>query len=72
MIHSVKLQNQDPTSLLEVKDLNTNVDVFMKIIKNIYLENSNIDSKTLDELFYHDIWINSSKALNYGLIDKII
>ena len=24
MIHSVKLQNQDPTSLLEVKDLNTN------------------------------------------------
>ena len=72
MIHSVKLHDQQPTSLLEVKDLNTNVDVFMEIIKNIYLENSNIDSKTLDELFNHDIWMNSRKALNYGLIDEII
>jgi ATP-dependent Clp protease protease subunit len=72
MIHSVKLHDQEPSTLLDVKDLNTNVDVFMDIIKNIYLENSNIDSKTLDELFNHDIWMNSRKALNYGLIDEII
>lgn len=72
MIHSVKLQEQQPSSLLDVKDLNTNVDVFMEIIKNIYLENTNIDSKTLDELFNHDIWMNSNKALKYGLIDTII
>ena len=72
MIHSVKLHNQEPSTLLDVKDLNTNVDVFMGIIRNIYLENSNIDSKTLDELFNHDVWLNSKKALKYGLIDEII
>ena len=72
MIHSVKLYDQSPTTLLDVKDLNTNVDIFMNIIKNIYLENSKIDETILDELFKHDIWMNSSNALNYGLVDKII
>ena len=72
MIHSVKLNDQQPSSLLDVKDLNINVDVFMDIVKNIYLENSNIDSKILDEFFKHDIWMNSTTALKYGLIDEII
>jgi len=72
MIHSVKLHDQEPSTLLDVKDLNTNVDVFMEIIKNIYLENSNLNSEILDELFNHDIWMNSNKALKYGLIDEII
>lgn len=72
MIHSVKLHDQDPGTLLDVKDLNTNVDVFMDIIKKIYLENSNISTEKLDDLFKHDIWINSQTSLEYGLIDEII
>ena len=72
MIHSVKLHNQEPSTLLDVKDLNTNVDVFMDIIRNIYLENSNLNNEILDELFNHDIWLNSKTALKYGLIDEII
>ena len=72
MIHSVKLHYQEPSTLLDVKDLNTNVDVFMSIIRNIYLENSNLNNEILDELFNHDIWMNSLTALKYGLIDEII
>ena len=72
MIHSVKLYDQQPNTLLDVKDLNTNVDIFMNIVKNIYLENTNIDIQTLDDLFSHDIWMNSTLALEYGLIDEII
>jgi ATP-dependent Clp protease protease subunit len=72
MIHSVKLHDQEPSSLLDVKDLNTNVDVFMSIIRNIYLENSNLNNEILDELFNHDVWMNSLTALKYGLIDKIL
>ena len=72
MIHGVKLNEHTSSSLLDVKDLNYNVDVFMNIIKNIYYKHTNIDSSILEELFYHDIWMNSSKALQYGLIDEII
>ncbi len=72
MIHSVKLHDQEPRTLLDVKDLNDNVDVFMDIIKNIYLENSNLNSETLNKLFSHDIWMNSTNALKYGLVDIIV
>jgi ATP-dependent protease ClpP protease subunit len=44
----------------------------MSIIRNIYLENSNLNNEILDELFNHDVWMNSLTALKYGLIDKIL
>ena len=72
MVHGVKLGEQSVGSLLDVKDLNTNVDVFMNIVKRIYLENTNINEKILEELFFHDIWINSTLALKYGFIDEIL
>ena len=72
MIHGLKLNEHESSTLLDVKDLNANVDTFMNVIKNIYLENSNIDEKTLEHFFYHDLWINSTQALQYGLIDEII
>lgn len=72
MIHGIKLNEQEPGTLLEVKDLNENVNTFMSIIKNIYLENTNINEETLENYFYHDLWMNSTQALEYGLVDIII
>ena len=72
MIHGLKLNEQESSTLLDVKDLNANVDTFMNIIKNIYLENTNMDEETLENFFYHDLWMNSTQALDYGLIDEII
>ena len=42
------------------------------IIKDIYLDNSNIDEKILDELLLKDSWLTSSQSLKYGLIDEIL
>ena len=72
MIHGLKIDDSSISSLLDVKDLNTNVDVFMGLVKKIYMENTNIDEYALENLFYHDIWMNSSRALDYGLVDEII
>lgn len=73
MIHSVKLGGDNSiNTLLDVKDLNMNVDLFMNIIKDIYLENTNMSEEDLEHFFYHDVWINSKQALEYGLVDKII
>lgn len=72
MIHGVKLQEQEVSSLTDIKDLNANVDTFMNIVKNIYLENTSMDEELLEYLFYHDLWMNSTQAHDYGLVDKII
>lgn len=72
MIHGVKLQEQEVTSLMDIKDLNANVDTFMNVVKDIYLENTSIDEQLLEYLFYHDLWMNSTQALEYGLVDEII
>ena len=72
MIHGVKIGESSVSNLIDIKDLNTNVDVFMNLVKKIYMENTNIDEDILEYLFYHNIWMNSSFALQYGLVDKIL
>ena len=71
MIHSVRT-HQEVTTYNEVKNIYENLDVFMKIIKEIYLGNSNIDENLLNELLLKDSWITSSQALEYGLIDEVL
>lgn len=71
MVHCVRT-HQEITTYNEVKDIYENLDVFMKIIKDIYLDNSNIDEKLLDELLLKDSWLTSSQSLKYGLIDEIL
>tara|TARA_Y100000389_G_scaffold152309_1_gene152252 strand:- start:64 stop:690 length:627 start_codon:yes stop_codon:yes gene_type:complete len=72
MIHGVKLNGYETNSLMDVKDLNDNVNLFMETIKNIYLENSNITEEQLEKFFLRDKWISANEALSYGLIDEII
>ena len=73
MIHGLKFSGENSVdSLLAVKDLNDNTELFMKIIKSIYLENSNLTSEQLEYMFMHDKWFDSAHALEYGLIDEIL
>ena len=71
MIHGVKLTGSVNT-LTDVRDLNDNVELYMDIIKNIYLENSNMTEKELEYYFIRDKWMTAKQALHYGLIDKIL
>jgi ATP-dependent protease ClpP protease subunit len=73
MVHGIKFsEDANVGTLLEVKDMNSNVDLFTSIIKDIYKENTNLTDKMLDEIFIHDKWINSAQALKYGLVDELI
>lgn len=71
MIHGVKLSGSVNT-LTDVRDLNDNVELYMDIIKNIYLENSNMTEEELEYYFIRDKWMTAKQALHYGLIDKIL
>ena len=52
----------------EMKNLNS----FMKNVRHIYLNNTNLDEKTLNSLLETDIWLDSITSLNYGLVDKVL
>lgn len=73
MIHGLKFgEEQKASDLLTVKDLNYNTDVFLDIIKDIYLDNSNLPEEVLEDMFYHDRWLNAGDCLKYGLVDEIL
>lgn len=71
MIHSVKT-SQEISSYNEAKNTLENLDIFMKVVKDIYLENTNIDINKLDTLLLQDSWLTSTKALEYNLVDEVI
>ena len=56
----------------ELKDEMTNLNFFMNKVKNIYLENTKLNSSVLDNLLASDVWLDAETCLAYGLIDKII
>lgn len=56
----------------ELKDEMTNLNFFMNKVKNIYLENTKLNSSILDNLLASDVWLDADTCLAYGLIDKII
>lgn len=56
----------------EMKDENENIDLLMDIILNFYLKNTKMNKQTLIELLKRDIWLKSTKCLEYGLVDEII
>ena len=56
----------------ELKTEVDNLSVFMKSVKNIYLENTNIDPELLEQLLSTDIWLDSETCSAYGLVDDII
>lgn len=56
----------------ELKDDMENCDNFMKVIKEIYEEHTQVPKKELDKILKHDLWWDAEKCLKYGLIDEII
>ena len=71
LIHQLKM-GVEPSKYLEIRDQTDNADTLMKIIKNIYLENTNLTAEKLDELLMHDWWLNSTLCKEYGIVDIIM
>jgi|TARA_B100000427_G_scaffold131407_1_gene109313 ATP-dependent protease ClpP protease subunit len=71
LLHELKGTSEGTYS--NMKDEILNLDTYMGFLKEIYLENSNIKPDLLEDILSHDNrWMNSSIALEYGLVDKII
>ena len=56
----------------ELQDDMKNNDALMKTIKDIYEQHTKIPKSQLSKLLKHDLWWDSEKCLQYGLVDEII
>lgn len=55
----------------EIEDEYKNLKESMKKIIKLYVKNSNILKKDLKKMLKHDLWLNSSKCIEFGLVDEI-
>lgn len=70
MIHQLYSGNEGKYK--ELDDDMINLNTFMSMIKKIYLEHTKIVPNKLDDMLDHDLWLDSKKCLDYGLVDEII
>ena len=71
LIHQVKM-GSDISKYNEIKDYSENAETLMSIIKDIYLENTNMNEKELDAWLSHDLWMNATTCKKLGLVDILI
>ena len=71
LLHELRSASEGTYS--NMKDEISNLDIYMDFVKEIYMEHSNIQLDVLEDILSHDNrWMNSTTALKYGLVDKII
>ena len=74
--HSQMLIHQLSSGFLgkfnEITDEYNNLEKLMTMLTNIYKKHSKLKkNKDLNRMLNHDIWLSSSEALKYGLVDEI-
>lgn len=55
----------------EFNDEKANLDLYMIIIKKIYIEHTKLTMKKLNALLKRDIYLSTEKCLEYGFVDEI-
>lgn len=55
-----------------LNDEKQNLDLYMSLIKKVYLENTKFKIKELNELLKHDLCLTSQACLELGIVDIII
>lgn len=54
----------------DLKDEHTNCDNIMKIVRDVYLENTNLSEEKLDELLKREVFLTPDECIKYGVVDE--
>ena len=71
LIHQIQTWLNGYSTFEQLKDEMSNSTNIMNSLNNMYLENTKLTKKNLDTFFKHDIYLDSSQALKYGIVDEI-
>ena len=70
LIH--QLSSGKEGKLEELDDEMKNLNLLMKMAKDIYTSKTKINPERLDKMLRHDIWMTSDECKNLGIVDEII
>lgn len=70
LIHQLSTGNYGKFSELE-DDMENNKRL-MKTIKDIYKQYTKLPMKNIDEILKHDLWFDSQKCIEFGLVDSVL
>lgn len=56
----------------QFKDEMANLELIMKILKNIYLKHTKFQESDLEEMLKHDLCLEPQGCVHYGLVDSIV
>lgn len=56
----------------ELKDETRNLDKYMKLLKNVYIEYTKLPEQKINEILKRDLMFDAKQCLKYGLVDEII
>jgi ATP-dependent protease ClpP protease subunit len=56
----------------DFNDEKQNMDLIMKVVKDIYLKHTKFTEDELNTLLKRDIYLNAEDAIKYGLADEIV
>lgn len=70
MIH--QLSAKAIGNFAQLEDNMENMKKIMSIIKGVYKQYTKVPMKNIDEILKHDLWFDSAKCLENGLVDEIL
>jgi len=69
LIH--QLRGEIEGKMADLTDEYTNTKALMEKCRQVYVRHTRIPAKKLENLLLHEIWLDASQALSYGLADAL-
>ena len=72
LLHEVRQISPTGGKVEDIATMSTNLEMFQKIFKNIYMRNSSLTEEKFNEIISTEKYSTPEELLSYGLVDKII
>lgn len=72
LLHEVRQISPTGGKVEDIATMSTNLEMFQKIFKNIYMRNSSLTEEKFNEVISTEKYSTPEELLSYGLVDKII
>jgi len=72
LIHQARMEYWGSYTHNELEDQAQNSKNLMEVLKKVYLKETKIPEKKLEEMLKHDLYFTAKECLKYGMVDEIV
>lgn len=69
LIHQIR--NEIGGKMTEIVDEYQNTSALMESCRQLYIEHTKMSARKLEKLLSHEIWLNATQVIQYGLADEL-